>query len=136
MNKKLGRLLYPQTWVYFLVMGLFALAAFLLKQYILGAVEAVVTVIAYVVFAIHRRSRQREVQNFLNKVNHNQNGVNNVENPFPQVVIRMGDETILLANELFSQATGYSNGISRRTIGEVVPGFSADWLASGKTEYA
>ena len=136
MNKKLGRLLYPQTWAYFVVMALFALTTLLMEQYILGAVEVVITVIAYIVFALHRRSRQREVQNFLNKVNHNQNGVNNVENPFPTAVVRMGDETILLANDLFSQATGYTNGISRRTIGEVVPGFSADWLSTGKTEYA
>ena len=136
MNKKLGRLLYPQTWIYILVMGIFALAAFLTEQYILGGVEAVVAIVSYIVFITYKRSRQKEVQHFLNKVNHNQNGVNNVENPFPQVVIRMGDGSILLANDLFTQATDYTNGISRRTISEVVPGFTADWLASGKTEYA
>ena len=136
MNKKLGRLLNPQTWAYFVVMGLFALATLMMEQYILGAVEAVLTVLAYIVFVTHKRNRQREVQNFLNKVNHNQNGVNNVENPFPTTVVRMGDESILLANELFTQATGYAPGLSRRTIGEVVPGFSTEWLASGKTEYA
>ena len=38
MNKKLGRLLYPQTWVYFVVMGLFALATLLMEQYINGEV--------------------------------------------------------------------------------------------------
>ena len=136
MNKKLGRLLYPQTWVYFVVMGLFALATLLMGQYILGAVEAALSLLAYIIFVSHKRKRQREVQSFLNKVNHNQNGVNNVENPFPTAVIRMGDETILLANEMFTQVTGYANGISRRTIGEVVPGFTADWLSGGKTEYA
>ena len=136
MNKKLGRLLYPQTWVYFVVMGVFALATLWMEHYILGAVEMVLTVLAYIVFAIHRRNRRREVQSFLGKVNHNQHGVNNVENPFPTTVVRMGDESILLANELFTQATGYAPGLSRRTIGEVVPGFSTEWLASGKTEYA
>ena len=61
MNKKLGRLLYPQTWVYFVVMALFALTTLLMEQYILGAVEAVVTILSYIVFAAHRRNRQKEV---------------------------------------------------------------------------
>ena len=47
MNKKLGRLLYPQTWAYFVVMALFALTAFLTEQYIVGFVEAVVTFICF-----------------------------------------------------------------------------------------
>ena len=46
MNKKLGRLLYPQTWVYFVVMGVFALATLWMEHYILGAVEMVLTVLA------------------------------------------------------------------------------------------
>ena len=136
MNKKLGRLLYPQTWIYFVVMGIFALCALLTEQYILGGIEAVATVIAYIVFMTQKRSRQREVQHFLNKISHNQNGVENVENPFPTAVIRMGDGTILLSNDLFAQATGYTEGLSQLTIREVVPGFGTDWLAMGKTEYA
>ena len=136
MNKKLGRLLYPQTWIYFVVMGLFALGAFWMKQYVLGGVEAAATVIAYIVFITQKRSRHKEIQHLLNKINHDQNGVDNVENPFPTAVIRMGDGTILLSNDQFAQATGYTEGLSQLTISEVVPGFTVEWMITGKTEYA
>ena len=43
MNKRLKRLFWPRLWTYFLVMAGFAVAAVVLKEYILAAAEGAVT---------------------------------------------------------------------------------------------
>ena len=57
MNKRLGRLLHTQVWIYFVLLCGFVLGAVLLEQYWLAGVEALITVIAFFVYAFHRRSR-------------------------------------------------------------------------------
>ena len=136
MNKKLGRLLHTQVWVFFVLMCGFAFGAVLLQQYLLAGIEAVITAAAFLVYVLHRRSRRREIQQFLSKVTDTQAGIEGVESPFPTVVVRLSDGRILLANDGFAFATGYLEGMTEHTIGELLPGFSTDWLAAGKSEYA
>ena len=60
MNKKLGRLLQPNMGGYLIVMLGFALAAALFGNYILSAVELVITA---VVFALHRVNKTNRRKN-------------------------------------------------------------------------
>ena len=135
MNKRLGRLLHTQVWIYFVLLCGFVLGAVVLEQYWLAGIEALITVIAFFVYAFHRRSRRREIQQLLRKVTDQQNGIEGADSPFPTVVIRLFDGKILFANDAFSYATGYLEGMTERLLGEVLPGFSTDWLAAGKSEY-
>ena len=45
MNKKLGRLLWPGLWVFFVVMAGFAVAAAAMENYVLAAVEGGLTAV-------------------------------------------------------------------------------------------
>ena len=135
MNKKLGRLLYSHVWIYFVMMLGFAVASFILRQYILAGVELLLTVAAVFIYVTHKRSRRWEVQQFLTKLTDQQTGVTGAESPFPTAVIRLPEGRILHTNESFSNATGYREGMTERTIGEAIPGLPVDWLTAGKTEY-
>ncbi len=135
MNKKLGRLLYSHVWIYFIMMLGFAVASFVLRQYVLAGVELLLTGVAVFIYVTHKRSRRWEVQQFLTKLTDQQTGVPGAESPFPTVVIRLPEGRILHTNESFSNATDYREGMTERTIGEVIPGLPTDWLTAGKTEY-
>ena len=135
MNKKLGRLLYSHVWIYFMIMGGFAAASFVLGEYLLAIIETVATAAAITFYALHKRSRNWETQQFINKLADSQNGVKGAENPFPTAVVRLPEGQILHTNEAFCSAAGFTDGLTERTIGEVLNGFPIDWLASGKQEY-
>ncbi len=135
MNKKLGRLLYSHVWIYFVMMAGFAVASLVMKQYILAGVEFLLTMVAVLIYATHKRNRHWEVQQFLNKLTDSQTGAKGAESPFPTAVIRLPEGQILHTNESFCGSTGYHDGMTERTIGEVVQGLPTDWLAAGKTEY-
>ena len=48
--------------------------------------------------------------------------------------MRLGDGGIIWANHRFSELTGYADGMMEQHLDEILPGFSTDWLAAGKTE--
>ena len=84
MNKKLGRLLYSHVWIYFVIMAAFAVATFVRRQYVLAGVEVAVTVGAVLIYVLHKRSRNWQIQQFLGKLTDEQNGAHGGESPFPQ----------------------------------------------------
>ena len=135
MNKKLGRVLHSHVWIYFVIMGGFALASAVLGQYILAAAEAGLTMVAIVIFLVHKRTRRWEIQQFVGKLTDAQTGAKGAESPFPTAVIRLPEGEILHANDSFCAATGFADGMTERTVSELVPGFPTDWLAAGKQEY-
>ena len=135
MNKKLGRFLHSHVWIYFVMMLGFAVASFVLRQYILAGVELLLTVAAVLIYVTHKRNRHWEVQQFLNKMTDSQTGAKGAESPFPTVVIRLPSGQVLLGNESFCTATGYHGSMTERMIGDIIPELPTDWLGAGKTEY-
>ena len=135
MNKKLGRLFWPGLWVYFTVMVLFAAAALVAQSYILAAVEAGVTILVVVFYIINRERRRKAVQAYANSVFDVPQAAGSAQTPFPMVLIRMGDSSILWSNERFCQITGFQEQYLEQRLGSVLPNFHTDWLTSGKTEY-
>ena len=65
MKRKLGRLLRPGMGVYFLVMAAFCAAALLAEHYWLAAVETSVTLIVFMLYAMNRNSRNRQIQQYI-----------------------------------------------------------------------
>ena len=70
MKKKLAWLLRPSYAICFAVMGIFVAAAFIRKHYLLGAVEAVITLAMMGYYLYRRNLRNREVQTYLHKHMH------------------------------------------------------------------
>ena len=135
MNKRLGKVLHTHIWIYFVLLACFAVAALFAEQFILAAVESVVTAIALAAVLLQRRQQQKELQKFLSRISQEQTGRDATDSPFPVAVIRLSDGGVLYANEAFVKATGYDDTMVQRSIQELLPGIQTDWLISGKTEY-
>ena len=135
MNKKLGRLLHDYVWICFVIMAGFVVGAAFLQQFVLALVELGIIAVFFLCYLLLKRARRRQIQLFLKKVSRVQTGIDNAENPFPTVVIRLSDGRILHGNESFFAATGMIDGLTERVITDAVPGLQTDWLISGKTEY-
>ena len=134
MNKKLGRLLRPGMGGYFLVLGAFCAAALLEGHYWLAAAETAVTLLMFILYIMNRTFRDRQIQNFIQSAANTLEATSQGEGPLPAVLVRLGDGGIIWANHRFSDLTGYADGMMEQHLEEILPGFSTDWLAAGKTE--
>ena len=133
-NRKLGRMLRPGMGMYFVVMALFCAAALLTQQFWLAAAESAVTLLVFMLYVLNRRNRDREIQKQLEEYTNTLESTSQGESPLPAVLVRLGDGGIIWANHRFSELTGYADTMMEQNLDEVMPGFSTDWLASGKTE--
>ena len=135
MNKKLGRLLRPNMGWYITVMLLFAVAAAVFGDYWLAGLELLVTAGVFVLYMTNRSRRKKRLQEFVQKYLDENTGIQGAKSPFPVLVLRLEDNGIVYANDTFRKIAGFQDNLSERTLEEVLPGFSTDWLTSGKSEY-
>ncbi len=134
MGRKLGRLLRPGMGMYFFVMAAFCAAALLEEQYWLAAAETSVTLLVFMLYIVSRNRRDRKIQQYIQTASNTLEATSQGESPLPAVLTRLGDGGIIWANHRFSELTGYADTMMEQQLDEVLPGFSTDWLASGKTE--
>ncbi len=135
MNKKLGRLFWPGLWMYFIVMVAFVATALVLEQYILAMAEGAVTVIVLVFYLINKERRRKAIQSYSESAYDVPQEAGQAQMPFPSALIRMGDSTILWANDAFCRITGFQEDYLEQKLASVLPSFQTDWLTSGKNEY-
>ena len=134
MKRQLGRLLRPGMGVYFVVMAVFCATALLTEHYWLAAAETSVTLLVYVLYLMNRRRRNWQIQQFIQSAANTMEATSRGESPLPAVLARLGDGGIIWANHRFSELTGYADTMMEQQLNEVLPDFSTDWLAAGKTE--
>ena len=134
MNKLLGRLFRPTTWIYYVMLIGFAVAAGVMRYYLLAAVCLVVTAVALTLHLVMKAQRRKALKDFLEK-NLEEMKNSRAMAPFPMVAMRLHDGGIVYANDAFIHLTGFKDTFSERYITQVLPGFKLDWMISGKTEY-
>ena len=134
MNRKLVRLLRPGMGSYFFVMAAFCAATLLEGNYLLASAEATVTLLIFMLYITNRNRRDRQIQEYIQKASNTLEATSEGESPLPAVLIRLGDGGIIWANHRFSDLTGYADTMMEQQLDEVLPDFSTEWLASGKTE--
>ncbi len=135
MNKKLGRFLQPGLTGCFIVMVLFCAAALAMQNYTLAAVEAVVTAALFLFYMLYRDRRKKAVQSFIQSAFNTLDMSKGVESPLPMALVRLGDGGVVWFSERFAAVTGCRDKIPESCISDILPNFSTDWLASGKSEY-
>ena len=135
MKNKLRRLLQPGSGVYLGVMAVFCAAALAAKHYWLALGESVVTLLVFLLYVLYRNYRRRELKHYLQSLPETLESAGKGEAPFPAVLARLSDGTILWTNDRFLSIVDFSDTLRERHLDEVLPGFSVDWLLSGKTEY-
>ena len=134
MNHKIGRLLRPGMGVYFAVMALFCAAALVAGEYWLAVGESAVTLLVFAGYMINRNNRDRQIRKYIQSASNTLESLGKGDCPFPAVLVRLGDGGIIWTNSRFSEITGISDTMIEPQLEEVMPGFSTDWLAAGKTE--
>ena len=135
MNKKLEKLLKPNLGIYLFVMLGFGVAAVLAQRYVLGIVELVITLVLFAAYLLNRAYRRNQLQVFVQKATDFIASAEGADSPFPTVLLRLSDGYIVHANEEFTQLTGLRDTLSECSIDTLLPGFTTDWITSGKTEY-
>ena len=135
MNKKLGRLLRPGMGIYIGIMFAFSVAAALVEQYWLAGIELVVCALVLVLYVLYKNHRRKLLKDFINRTLDDVNATAGTRMPFPTLVLRLADGGIVFANSHFMQLTGFQDTLTEQTMSDVLPGFSTDWLVSGKNEY-
>ena len=135
MKSKLKRLLHPGVGIYLGIMALFCVASLIMEQYILFVGEAAITVAACIFYTIHRARRHKQLKAFLQTVPQTLEATGKGDGPFPALVARLNDGGIVWVNDRFRGITDFSDSIQEKFLEDVLPGFSTDWLLSGKTEY-
>ena len=134
MNHKLGKLLRPGMGVYFAVMALFCAATLVAGHYWLAAGESAVTLLVFAGYRISRNRRDRQIRRYIQSASNTLESMGKGESPFPALLVRLGDGGIIWTNSRFSELTGVADTMVEPQLDEILPGFSTDWLASGKTE--
>ena len=134
MNHKLGRLLRPGMGIYFSVMALFCAVTLLAGQYWLAVGECAVTLVVFAGYMINRNNRDRQIRKYIQSASNTLESIGKGESPFPAFLVRLGDGGIIWTNHRFSELTGIADTMVETQLEEILPGFSTDWLASGKTE--
>ena len=135
MNKRLGRRLWPSVGLFFALLAAFAVTAIIMEYYLLAVIEFAVIALVLVLYMVNRNYRRQELQRFIHKSLENVTAADGSQPPFPMVTIRLEDGVIVYANDEFVHLTGFRDFMKDRMVSEVLPGFSTDWMAEGKTQY-
>ena len=136
LNRKLRRILEPGMVLYFVVLVLFCVVSLLLRQFYLGAAEALLIVLMFVYYRSDRKWRQKEISRYIRSATSSLVGATQdaLMLPFPIALIKIGTSEILWSNEAFQNITGLGSRVFEKKVHEIFPGFTTTWLAEGKME--
>ena len=113
--------------VYFGIMGVFSGIAMLMEQYWMGAVMGGSAALLYVAYNLDRSYRRKQLLKYLEKEENAMESSGRGEAPFPAVMVRLGDGTIVWTNQLFSKMTGFNDTMKEHDLRDLVPELSVDW---------
>ena len=134
MKRRLNRLLRPSMAGYFAVLVLFCAAALYVGRYWLAAVEAVATLLVFLIFTMAKNYRDKKLKQYVQSMSNTLEGMGQGESPFPAVLVRLGDGAIIWSNESFSRLTGVSETVMDHRLEDILPGFATDWLTAGHNQ--
>ena len=134
MNKnKMRRLLQPSMIGYFVVMALFCVAALIFRQFYLAAGEAVVLLLLLAGYRWANARRRRALNEYVQTTNEMMRKSADSEVPFPVALIQLNEDELVWYNKSFAELTEVKDTLSAQNIADILPGFSTQWLTSGKT---
>ncbi len=134
MNKKLGWMLRPRFSVFFVALIGFSIAALAMGYYVLAGVEFAVSALLLTLVLLIKARTRANLQSYLNNALNETPGIN-AQPTFPMLAFRLADGGVIFRNDLFIQISGLKPGINERQVSDLLPGFSTEWLSSGKSEY-
>lgn len=124
----------PSRKYFFLLMALFSLGALLVGEYLLFAVEAALTGIAFVIYTSNRTKSYHKIRQYLRQQPETMESLSRGHAPLPAVMVRLGDGGVVWENSRFAEITGVSDSMLDQQIADVLPGINLDWVVAGKQE--
>lgn len=134
MNNKLGKFLDPTMGVYFLLLLIFAVAAFLLGETELAIISASATAMLFAIYQFRRVSQRKELAAYIQSATDTLETANRGEMPLPMALIRLVDGMVIWSNPRFNRVTGMKDSLFEQKVSTIMPHFTTDWLAAGKRE--
>ena len=135
MNRKLGRLLEPGLDLFFIVMLVFAAASLAAGEVGLAVTELIATLMLFSYYQYSKIRRRRELEAFIQSATNTLGTTDSGRTPFPMALVRMGDGSLIWANDGFAELSGIRDRMHEQKITDLMPEFKMDWLVSGKREY-
>lgn len=137
MNKRINRLLEPNTRLYFSFLVIFAVAAYFFNP-LLAYVECGLVALLLVYSLIVNRRRRKQLQEYIASVTYDAETAKNdslANFPLPMMAFKLKNSSLVWANRQFFDISGQKNSRFDIRITDLVPGFNAKWLSEGKNVY-
>ncbi len=134
MKRKLRRLTQPSLVIFFVLLVLFAVAAFALKQYLLGTVELAVTVTLFAFWQISAMYRRKALTEYVQQSNPMLHYAKNGETPFPVAMVHLYTGELHWYNSAFANLTQIGETLQTPVLRDVIPELSLSWLIEGQVE--
>ena len=132
MNKKLNRLLHPNTLMYYVILVFFIAASAAFGQYYLAAAEGFVLLLAFLILRIHRRRRRKALAEYITTSTDCPEASSAI--PFPSVLLQPQSGEILWYNKQFQKIAGLTDRLNPYYFSDIFPNDSLTWLHEGKLE--
>ncbi len=132
MNKKLNRLLQPNTMMYYIILVFFIAASVAFRQYDLAIIEGLVLLLTFVILRFHRRRRRKALAEYVSTACESPEAISAI--PFPAVLLQPQSSEILWYNKQFQNIAGLKDRPNPYHFSELFPNNSLTWLHEGKLE--
>lgn len=134
MNGRLKRLLRTGSYLFCIILLIFAGIALINRVYGLALAMALTAVAVLVTVLVTSKQRERDFQEYIRKSVDLLDEAGAGNTPFPLVSMDVATDEILWHNKEFQRASGVSENLIGTNLTDLLPGFSKDWLALGKPE--
>ncbi len=136
MSKRIVKLFESNMQLYLWVMAIFSLVT-MTASLPMGILGLLATLGLYIWFRQSAHKQRERIQKHLDKVTDEMETAGKASiltAPFAMMVFRPDTQEVLWSNDSFLQITGIKEDLFNNKIGELLPGFSAQWLLEGKSE--
>ena len=150
MNKFIHRLTDTKIGIFQIALGVFAAATFLIGKFalegstaglllmILAGIEMASLIAMTVYLKANVKSRRRELSSYLESLAYDTESAKSstlLNFPMPMAVFRKDDTRLIWGNEMFFDICGEQGTKLDARVSDFIPGFSAEWIMQGKTQY-
>ncbi len=134
MNKKLSRLIQPSMALYFGVMVLLCVCAFVWSELTFAVIATAITALLFFYYTVSSVRRRNAISNYIQTATDTLKTASEGDMPFPMALVKLGDGEIVWNNDRFAELSGSHSTLLANNIQDVIPKFNVDWMISGKSE--
>jgi len=135
MKKKLPRFLQPNVRFYFLLLIAFAIGSFFIGGHgkLLAAAQLCIIIMAAIYLGIATRRRTAKLLSYLESMSESMD-LTVRDTPLPVLIYNTQTGEVIWSNERFSSIAGVDELFFGRSITDIIPDYTWDWLLDGKSE--